>query len=59
MMDGSLKADAKTPGDWDYNVAVFTMTIGCPPMPNVNAASTYCATAQRIRRRVRQDRSKK
>jgi fructose-bisphosphate aldolase class II len=22
MMDGSLKADGKTPGDWDYNVAV-------------------------------------
>jgi fructose-bisphosphate aldolase class II len=22
MMDGSLKADAKTPGDWDYNVGV-------------------------------------
>ena len=21
MMDGSLKADGKTPGDWDYNVA--------------------------------------
>ena len=22
MMDGSLKADGKTPGDWDYNVGV-------------------------------------
>ena len=22
MMDGSLKADGKTPGDWDYNVSV-------------------------------------
>ena len=22
MMDGSLKADAKTPADWDYNVAI-------------------------------------
>jgi fructose-bisphosphate aldolase class II len=22
MMDGSLKADGKTPGDWDYNIAV-------------------------------------
>jgi fructose-bisphosphate aldolase class II len=22
MMDGSLKADAKTPSDWDYNVGV-------------------------------------
>src|SRR5260370_17513373 len=22
MMDGSLKTDGKTPGDWDYNVGV-------------------------------------
>lgn len=25
MMDGSLKADAKTPADWDYNVGVTKM----------------------------------
>ncbi|WP_417694373.1 class II fructose-bisphosphate aldolase [Roseibium sp.] len=25
MMDGSLQADGKTPGDWDYNVGVTSM----------------------------------
>ena len=27
MMDGSLKADGKTPGDWNYNVGVPTWPI--------------------------------
>ena len=28
MMDGSLKADGKTPGDWDYNVGVTRTVTG-------------------------------
>ena len=28
MMDGSLKADGKTPADWDYNVAVTKQVTG-------------------------------
>jgi fructose-bisphosphate aldolase, class II len=28
MMDGSLKADAKTPADWDYNVAITGRVTG-------------------------------
>jgi fructose-bisphosphate aldolase class II len=28
MMDGSLKADGKTPGDWDYNVSVTRAVTG-------------------------------
>ncbi len=27
MMDGSLKADGKTPGDWDYNVGVTKQVV--------------------------------
>ncbi len=27
MMDGSLKADGKTPGDWDYNVGVTRQVV--------------------------------
>ena len=28
MMDGSLKADGKTPADWDYNVGVTSKVVG-------------------------------
>ena len=31
MMDGSLKADGKTPGDWDYNVGVTRTVVGDGP----------------------------
>ena len=31
MMDGSLKADAKTPADYDYNVGVTKQGVGARP----------------------------
>jgi len=36
MMDGSLKEDAKTPGDWDYNVAVTSKVVEMSHMVGVS-----------------------
>jgi len=36
MMDGSLKEDAKTPGDWDYNVGVTQKVAGMAHMVGVS-----------------------
>jgi fructose-bisphosphate aldolase class II len=36
MMDGSLKEDAKTPGDWDYNVGVTGKVAGMAHMVGVS-----------------------
>ncbi len=36
MMDGSLKEDAKTPGDWDYNVAVTGKVVALSHMVGVS-----------------------
>jgi fructose-bisphosphate aldolase class II len=36
MMDGSLKEDAKTPGDWDYNVGVTDKVVDLAHMVGVS-----------------------
>jgi len=36
MMDGSLKEDAKTPGDWDYNVGVTDKVVDMAHMVGVS-----------------------
>ena len=36
MMDGSLKEDAKTPGDWDYNVGVTSKVVELSHMVGVS-----------------------
>jgi fructose-bisphosphate aldolase class II len=36
MMDGSLKEDAKTPGDWDYNVGVTDKVVEMAHMVGVS-----------------------
>jgi fructose-bisphosphate aldolase class II len=36
MMDGSLQEDAKTPGDWDYNVAATAKVVGLAHLVGVS-----------------------
>jgi len=36
MMDGSLKADGKTPGDWDYNVGVTRKVVEMAHMGGIS-----------------------
>ena len=56
MMDGSLKADGKTPADYDYNVASPAASsisrIGSAPRSKANSACSARSRAARARRRT-------